>query len=118
MGFEPGFKHWRLEIDASNIANLHLDKQGPGPNVLSSEVLGELDVIIGVIGESLPRGLIIRSAKASGFIAGADVKEIATLRDSEDALALIRRGQTIFDRLEGLACPTVAAIRGFCVGGA
>lgn len=117
MGFEPGFKHWRLEIDASNIANLHLDKQGPGPNVLSSEVLGELDVIIGVIGESLPRGLIIRSAKASGFIAGADVKEIATLRDSEDALALIRRGQTIFDRLEGLACPTVAAIRGFCVGG-
>jgi len=117
MGFEPGFKHWRLEIDASNIANLHLDKQGPGPNVLSSEVLGELDVIIGAIGESLPRGLIIRSAKPSGFIAGADVKEIATLRDSEDALALIRRGQTIFDRLEGLACPTVAAIRGFCVGG-
>lgn len=54
MGLEPGFKHWRLEIDASNIANLHLDKQGPGPNVLSSEVLGELDVIIGAMSESLP----------------------------------------------------------------
>ncbi|MGH6819596.1 MAG: 3-hydroxyacyl-CoA dehydrogenase NAD-binding domain-containing protein, partial [Methylocella sp.] len=94
-----------------------MDKQGPGPNVLSSEVLGELDVIIGAISESLPRGVIIRSAKPSGFIAGADVKEIASLRDSEDALTLIRRGQTIFDRLEGLACPTVAAIRGFCVGG-
>ncbi|MGH8468416.1 MAG: 3-hydroxyacyl-CoA dehydrogenase NAD-binding domain-containing protein [Gammaproteobacteria bacterium] len=117
MGLEPGFKHWRLEIDASNIANLHLDKRGPGPNVLSSEVLGELDVILGAISESVPRGLIIRSAKPSGFIAGADVKEIASLRDSGEALALIRRGQTIFDRLEGLACPTVAAIRGFCVGG-
>ncbi len=117
MGLEPGFKHWRLEIDSSNIASLHLDKQGPGPNVLSSEVLGELDVIIGAISKSLPRGLIIRSAKPSGFIAGADVKEIASLRDSEDALALIRRGQTIFDRLESLACPTVAAIRGFCLGG-
>ncbi len=117
MALEPRFKHWRLERDAAKIANLHFDKQGAGPNVLSSEVLGELDAVIDTLRESAPRAVIIRSAKASGFIAGADVKEIASLRDGEEALALIRRGQTIFDRLEGLACPTVAAIRGFCVGG-
>ena len=54
MGLQSGFKHCRLEIDASNIASLHLEKQGPGPNVLSSEVLGELDVIIGAMSEALP----------------------------------------------------------------
>lgn len=113
----PEHKHWRLEQGADGIAWLHLNKAGPGPNVLSTEVLAELGRIVeGLAGRS-PRGLILISDKPSGFIAGADVREIAAVGDTGSALDLVRAGHVVFDRLEALDCPTVAAIRGFCLGG-
>ena len=48
-----------------------------------------------------PRGLLIRSAKPSGFIAGADVNEFTALKDADQTLALVRRGQQLFDRIDG-----------------
>ncbi len=64
-----------------------------------------------------PKGLIVRSGKASGFIAGADIREFTTFADAAAAFEHIRIGQRIFDQLEALPCPTVAAIAGFALGG-
>jgi 3-hydroxyacyl-CoA dehydrogenase/enoyl-CoA hydratase/3-hydroxybutyryl-CoA epimerase len=111
------FKHWRLEQDANGIAWLHLDKAGSGANVLAREVLAELNVLIDELNRLQPKGAIILSDKPSGFIAGADINEIAAVKSSDEALDLVKFGQSVFDRLEAVACPTLALIRGFCMGG-
>jgi 3-hydroxyacyl-CoA dehydrogenase/enoyl-CoA hydratase/3-hydroxybutyryl-CoA epimerase len=117
MDEQNHYRNWRLEIDATRIAWLYADKAETGANVLSREVLEELHFIIDRVAAERPRGLIILSAKASGFIAGADVKEFTAISDYDQALELITRGQSILDRIEKLGFPTVALIRGFCLGG-
>ena len=78
----------------------------------------ELDAHLQALERAPPRGLVIRSAKTRGFIAGADVKEFAQLESAAQALRDgARRAQRIFDRLEALPCPTVAIIHGFALGG-
>jgi 3-hydroxyacyl-CoA dehydrogenase/enoyl-CoA hydratase/3-hydroxybutyryl-CoA epimerase len=64
-----------------------------------------------------PRGLVIRSGKANGFIAGADVDEFGELKSVDDATALVRRGWDIFQELAATPYPTLALVRGFCLGG-
>ncbi|MEE9493797.1 MAG: 3-hydroxyacyl-CoA dehydrogenase NAD-binding domain-containing protein [Gammaproteobacteria bacterium] len=106
-----------INIDADNIAWLHLDKQASGTNVLSASVLGEFYQQLLELEKQRPRGLIILSDKKNGFIAGADVNEFTQLKNQDEALDAIRRGQEVFDRLAALSFPTVALIHGFCLGG-
>ncbi len=108
---------WTLTRDADGIAWLSLDKPGTSANVLSAAVLAELDLLLAPLSEAPPKGLVLISAKKSGFIAGADIKEFTQLTDEATGYALTRRGQAVFDRLEALRCPTVAAIHGFALGG-
>jgi 3-hydroxyacyl-CoA dehydrogenase/enoyl-CoA hydratase/3-hydroxybutyryl-CoA epimerase len=90
---------------------------GTSANVLSASVLAELDTVLAGLERELPRGLVILSAKKSGFVAGADIKEFTQLTDEATGYNLVRRGQKVFDRLEALRCPSVAAIHGFALGG-
>jgi 3-hydroxyacyl-CoA dehydrogenase / enoyl-CoA hydratase / 3-hydroxybutyryl-CoA epimerase len=108
---------WSLERDAERIAWLTLDKPGTSANVLSGSVLLELDGLLAQLEQDPPRGVIVQSAKKSGFIAGADIKEFTALASEADAYQLIHRGQQVVNRLAALACPTVAAIHGFALGG-
>jgi len=105
------------EIDEENIAWLHFNRQDSGTNVLSGPVLEAFYKELLDLSERCPRGLIILSDKANGFIAGADVHEFTQLANREQALNAIKRGQGVFDRLAALAFPTVALIHGFCLGG-
>ena len=109
-------KHWQLElVDERAIATL--DVAGASANVLSREVLQEFDdIIVGLKNKPLT-GLIIRSDKDSGFVAGADVREFQPIDDSTRAAELARTGQQVFNRLADLPFPTVAVIHGYCLGG-
>ena len=109
--------HWRLETDADGVAWLTLDQQGASANTLGSAVMRELNDRLSEIESRKPRALVIRSAKDSGFIAGADIAEFTGLTDVEQAYRLVRTGQQVFDRIEGLPMPTAAAIHGFALGG-
>ncbi|HHM05148.1 MAG TPA: crotonase [Gammaproteobacteria bacterium] len=111
------YKNWRLERDEDGIAWLYFDKAGAGANVLSKTVLEELDSALNGLLDPSPTGVVILSAKDNGFIAGADVKEFTAIKDEGEALALIRRGQGIMDRIGALPFPSVALIHGFCLGG-
>jgi 3-hydroxyacyl-CoA dehydrogenase / enoyl-CoA hydratase / 3-hydroxybutyryl-CoA epimerase len=113
----PATPAWRTETDAEGIAWLSFDKPGSSTNVLSRDSLVELDAHVQAFAKSPPRGLVIRSSKASGFIAGADVREFTQLTSADQALELVRAAQRILDRLEELPCPTVAIIHGFALGG-
>ena len=108
---------WKMDRDAEGIVWLTLDKPGSSTNVLGRAILEELGGLIEQIAANLPKGVVIRSGKQNGFVAGADIKEFTGFKSATDAYALIRGGQLVFDRLEALPCPTVAAIQGFALGG-
>ncbi len=109
--------HWYTETDGDGIVWLHLDKADAATNVLSAEVLQELQGLLGEIESRAPRGLVFLSDKANGFIAGADVSEFTKLTDASDARRAIGAGQGVMDRIDALPFPTVAMIHGFCLGG-
>jgi 3-hydroxyacyl-CoA dehydrogenase/enoyl-CoA hydratase/3-hydroxybutyryl-CoA epimerase len=108
---------WQLTRDADGIATLTIDRPGSSANTLSQAVLLELEAHLATLHGAPPRGLIVRSGKSSGFIAGADIREFTTFRNATEAYEHIRIGQRILDQLEALPCPTVAAMAGFALGG-
>lgn len=110
------FKNWYFE-SADNVVTLYIDKDGVSTNVLSTDVLNELDLILDDISNENPKALIIRSAKKSGFIAGADISEFTELGTEEKAYELIKNGQNVFNKLEALPFTTISIIEGFCLGG-
>ena len=109
--------HFHAETDDDNIVWLHFDKADGGTNVLNAEVFEQLDEQLQSIAEQRPRGLVILSDKANGFIAGADISAFTQVKNSDQALTFLHRGQDVFNRLEALPFPTVALIHGFCLGG-
>jgi 3-hydroxyacyl-CoA dehydrogenase / enoyl-CoA hydratase / 3-hydroxybutyryl-CoA epimerase len=111
------YQHWKLESDGDNLVWLSLDKAGTATNVLSADVMAELDRVLDELAARKPRGLVIRSAKESGFIAGADVEEFTRIKDADDAMRLVKRGWDLYNKLASLAFPTLALVNGFCMGG-
>ncbi|MGI9204873.1 MAG: 3-hydroxyacyl-CoA dehydrogenase NAD-binding domain-containing protein [Woeseiaceae bacterium] len=110
-------KNWHYENDDNNITWLCLDKHEGSANVLSESVLREFDDLLSEFESNTPNGIVIYSGKSSGFVMGADINEFTTIGSADEAFELIRLGQQLFNRLEALPCPTVAAINGFCLGG-
>jgi 3-hydroxyacyl-CoA dehydrogenase / enoyl-CoA hydratase / 3-hydroxybutyryl-CoA epimerase len=108
---------WTLSRDAEGLAWLTIDKPGTSANVLSSGVLAELDRLLATLERDRPRGVVVISAKKSGFIAGADIKEFTGITDAASGYELIHRGQEVLNRLARLPCPSVAAVHGFALGG-
>lgn len=109
--------NWSIETDSDRIAWLTFDKAGASTNVLSGDVMRELGERITDLERQSPEAVVVRSAKATGFIAGADIKEFTELEGPEAAMQLIRGGQQVLERLERLPCPTIALINGFALGG-
>jgi 3-hydroxyacyl-CoA dehydrogenase/enoyl-CoA hydratase/3-hydroxybutyryl-CoA epimerase len=111
------YRHWKLEADRDDIVWLSFDTQGASANILSAEAMAELDAILDELRARNPRGLVIRSGKESGFIAGADVEEFTRIRDADDAMRLVKRGWDLYEKLAALPFPTLALVNGFCMGG-
>jgi 3-hydroxyacyl-CoA dehydrogenase/enoyl-CoA hydratase/3-hydroxybutyryl-CoA epimerase len=111
------YRHFRLTRDADGVAWLLFDREGASANTLSADVIEELDLVLTALESQRPTGLVIRSAKKSGFIAGADVNEFRGATDPRAVETAIGRAHAVIDRLEALRFPTVAVIHGFCLGG-
>ncbi|MDR7136268.1 3-hydroxyacyl-CoA dehydrogenase/enoyl-CoA hydratase/3-hydroxybutyryl-CoA epimerase [Lysobacter niastensis] len=111
------FQHWQTEQRPDGILVLSFDRAGTPVNTFSQDVLIELDALLERLALDPPKGLVLRSAKATGFIAGADIKEFQSFDAKGTVGDAIRRGQQVFQRLAELPCPSVAAIHGFCMGG-
>jgi 3-hydroxyacyl-CoA dehydrogenase / enoyl-CoA hydratase / 3-hydroxybutyryl-CoA epimerase len=111
------FSHWKADTDADGIVVLTIDRAGASANTLGRAVMDELAAILERLSFEPPKGVVIRSGKSSGFIAGADIREFETYEKQGGVLASIEHGQGIFQSLARLRCPTVAAIHGFCMGG-
>ena len=110
-------RHWKTETDENGILWLCLDTAESKVNVLSSEILLELDEALDPITENPPAGLVLWSGKNRSFVMGADIKEFTKIESIEHANEVVRLGQKLMDKVEDLRCPTVAVINGFCLGG-
>lgn len=111
------FSHWQADLREDGVLVLSLGRQGAAVNAFSQDVLLELGDVIERLALDPPKGVVLRSAKANGFIAGADLKEFQEFDRRGTVNDAIRRGQQVFQKLAELPCPTVAAIHGFCMGG-
>ncbi|MEN1940937.1 3-hydroxyacyl-CoA dehydrogenase NAD-binding domain-containing protein [Luteimonas sp. MJ174] len=111
------FSHWQAEQRTDGVVLLTFDRQGESVNTFAQDVLVELDALLERLALDPPKALVLRSGKAKGFIAGADIREFAEFDARGTIGDSIRRGQQAFQRLAELPCPTVAAIHGFCMGG-
>jgi 3-hydroxyacyl-CoA dehydrogenase/enoyl-CoA hydratase/3-hydroxybutyryl-CoA epimerase len=112
-----GTGSWTLELDADRIAWLVCDTPDTSINVLSESVLRELAASLTDIVERRPKGVVLRSGKFNGFIAGADIKEFVRIRTPDEGYNLVRAGQSVLDQVQNLPCPSVAALHGFVLGG-
>ncbi|HET7538203.1 MAG TPA: enoyl-CoA hydratase-related protein, partial [Candidatus Didemnitutus sp.] len=106
-----------LEIGADGIAIVTFDRPGSSANVFDIATLNELDAHLATLeSQRGVTGVVLRSAKAKIFIAGADLNAFASA--SLDELGkIVDLGHRVFTRLERLAIPSVAAIHGVCLGG-
>ena len=87
-------------------------------NALNGETIYELNkAIIKADNDKLVRCIILTGADDQAFVAGADIKEFASF-DAAYGEELARKGQELlFDLLENLGTPLIAAINGFALGG-
>lgn len=111
------FSHWQADLREDGVVVLSLDRQGAPVNAFSQEVLLELGALVERLALDPPTGVVLRSGKPNGFIAGADLKEFQEFDRKGTVNDAIHRGQQVFQKLAELPCPTVAAIHGFCMGG-
>jgi enoyl-CoA hydratase len=86
-------------------------------NALNKEVFTDLENVIKEIeNDPMIRSAIITGAGQKAFVAGADIKEFSGL-NKEQAMALAKRGQDIFLKIERCNKPIIAAVNGFALGG-
>lgn len=112
------YKHWQMQVDASQIIWLGLDRKETTVNTINNEVLDELSGLLHEVSKNNDaKGVVIHSLKDKGFIAGADVNAFAHFNHPSQAVDFLRKGQAVFSYLESLPIPTVAIINGFCMGG-
>ena len=109
--------YFKQTIDGE-VGTLEFDTPDSSVNILSGAALTELEQELNEIAaRSDIKVLLITSAKKSIFIAGADIKEIDSITDPQEASEKCNRGKQVFNKLEKLPQITVAVINGACLGG-
>lgn len=105
----------QVSIDAS-VATITVNRPQV-LNALDRATLHELDTLLDQLREdSAVRALVLTGAGEKAFVAGADIKELAALTALQ-ANVHAAIGQAVFNKLESLGKPSVAAINGFALGG-
>ncbi len=86
-------------------------------NALNKDVFTDLNKVLDEIESNREiRSVIITGSGPKAFVAGADISEFNAL-NKEEAMALAKRGQDTFSRIENSNKPIVAAVNGFALGG-
>jgi 3-hydroxyacyl-CoA dehydrogenase/enoyl-CoA hydratase/3-hydroxybutyryl-CoA epimerase len=107
-----------LNIRDDKVAVITMDIPGESMNVLKASFADEIDAMLKQLAnDSTLKGVVFISGKKDSFIAGADISMLDACQTAEQAETIAAMGQQMFDRLEQLRLPVVAAIHGPCLGG-
>lgn len=86
-------------------------------NALNSESFDELNIVIDMLKEDDEIFVVIITGSGEkAFVAGADIKEL-NICDADTGEEFSRKGQKVFDKIENLGKPVIAAVNGFALGG-
>lgn len=123
----PQLSEFRLERKDNGLVHVVFDAPGRAMNVFSELAIVEIGRIARWLEEADVRGAVIRSGKASGFCAGANLPEIWAAYDMIVATPEPRRFRTAYDHffrlslalraLETCGKPVAVAIAGLALGG-
>lgn len=110
------FSTVRFDVDDQGIGLITINRPEK-LNALNATVLDELDECFSEANETDEiRGVIVTGEGPKAFVAGADIQEFADL-NPEDAEDMARRGQSVFQRIEDMLIPVIAAVNGYALGG-
>ncbi|MCA8977655.1 MAG: enoyl-CoA hydratase/isomerase family protein [Planctomycetes bacterium] len=110
--------HVDCGVDSGGIATVRLGAANERIVTLTAERLESLDQALQKLArDSRLRGIIITGPAPGMFCAGADINLIQSITDPADGERAAVRGRSIFERLQALPVPVVAAIEGPCLGG-
>ena len=123
----PKLTQFRVEPQANGLVHLVFDCPDRSMNVFSNAAIHELGAFAEWLHRSTVRGVVVRSGKASGFCAGADLTELGVAYDMIVAARSTDRFDIAFDhffplshairRLETAGKPVAAAIAAVALGG-
>lgn len=85
-------------------------------NALDRATLGELEARFAEVREDASVRALVITGNGRAFVAGADISEMRGF-DAAAAEAFSRLGHRVFQALEDLDVPTIAAVNGFALGG-
>lgn len=114
---KQNYTHITLNIE-KDIAWVGFDMKDKSVNVFNRESLDDFSKCVQHLhGQTQLKGVVIYSNKKNQFIAGADILEIANIKDPASGADKARIGQDLMQSIENLKVPVVAAINGPCIGG-
>ncbi|HEU4951086.1 MAG TPA: enoyl-CoA hydratase-related protein [Holophagaceae bacterium] len=86
-------------------------------NALNNDLLKELDQVFLALEEDAEVGVVVVTGSGEkAFVAGADIAELKDL-DTATARVQALKGQEVFNRIERMPKPVIAAVNGFALGG-
>lgn len=106
-----------VTFDLKNKVGLLTIHRPEALNALNEAVLEELeDVLTDIERKKEIHCLVITGSGEKAFVAGADIKEMQNLSEGE-AFVFSQKGHAVFNKIENLYCPVIAAVNGFALGG-
>jgi 3-hydroxyacyl-CoA dehydrogenase/enoyl-CoA hydratase/3-hydroxybutyryl-CoA epimerase len=107
----------RLVLD-KDVAVIEFDIAHAKVNTLGTPLMTQFEQLLDALRTNeAVRGVVLISGKEETFVAGADLDEIEALQTEEAAADAARFGQRVFEKIETLGKPVVAAVHGACLGG-
>ena len=117
----PDLQDWRFTVDFEGIAWAVIDRKGESMNSLGRRPSEELGEIVKAVEDLSARGevkgLVLMSGKERSFIAGADIREFESFDTEAKIAEVVKETLELFNRIDRLSVPVVAAIHGYCLGG-
>ena len=114
------YQNFKLKVDDNGSTWVGIDVAGTNVNTMGTPVLDEFSALLNQFDRETPKAVVFHSLKSSGFVAGANIQEFEAIGRTNDVVAassLIKRGYDLYERLAAVKYPTLALIKGFCMGG-
>ncbi|MBC87487.1 MAG: fatty oxidation complex subunit alpha, partial [Bdellovibrionaceae bacterium] len=104
-------------VDKGKVALVEFDLEGEKVNKFSTPVMSRLKEVVEELKTSSYKAVVFISRKKDIFVAGADIDEIKKMKKKEEYMDALTQAHEIFNLIEDLPMPTLAAINGACLGG-
>ncbi len=98
-----------------NVATITINN--PPRNIITLPLMDELEQTIDALSENPAVKAVVLTGNGSVFISGADIHEILAIPNAAEGEKLSKRGHVLFNKIEWMRKPVIAAINGFCLGG-